>query len=79
MLIDYATLVSAIDADTIDNLLREFLLTQVSDEGFEQTDAEGLSRAITAARSALARAELVVEFSEEDESITVRRAEDIAR
>ncbi|WP_298443674.1 YheU family protein [uncultured Ferrimonas sp.] len=77
MLIDFATLKSAIDADTIDNLLREYLLTQVGDVGFDTTEANQLGDAIVMARAALAKGELVVEYSEDDDSIAVRRAEDI--
>lgn len=77
MLIDYQTLVASLPPETIDNLVREYLLTQVGDEGFDSTGQTQLLDAIVQAKQALARGELVVEFSEDDESIAVRRRDEV--
>ncbi|WP_028115679.1 YheU family protein [Ferrimonas senticii] len=77
MLIEFATLQAALPAATIDNLLKEYLLTQVSDEGFDGTGQQQLAHGIALARAALQRGELLVEYCEDDDSIAVRRREDI--
>ncbi len=77
MLIHYATLKQAVSATAIDNLLREYLFREVSDTGFDELDELQLQQAIMAAQGALQRGELVVEYSEVDESISVRRADEL--
>ena len=77
MLIDYATLKSALDPDTLNNLCREFLIRQIGDEGFDHTDSAGLADGIAKVQHALARGELVVEYSEAEESVAIRRREEL--
>ncbi len=77
MLIDYATLKNALPAETLDNLIREYLLGQVGDEGFDLLTPQRLAAAISQGHLALQRGELVVEFSEQEESVAIRRADDV--
>ncbi|GAA4884064.1 YheU family protein [Ferrimonas pelagia] len=79
MLIDYPTLCQSLPADTIDNLIREYLISAVGDEGFADTELSQLNNAIVQARLALQRRELVVEYSEEHESIAIRRHDDVVQ
>ena len=76
MLVPYEAL-SQLPADTLDNLIKEFLIGQLEDGSFSATETSSMQTAIAHCRVALARNELVVEFSEEDESIAIRRKEDI--
>ncbi|MFI3246897.1 MAG: YheU family protein [Ferrimonas sp.] len=79
MLIHYTTLTQAVSATAINNLLREYLFREVSDTGFDELSELQLQQAIVAAHKALQRGELVVEYSEIDESISVRRADELLR
>ncbi|MBY5922431.1 YheU family protein [Ferrimonas balearica] len=79
MLIDYATLKDALAADTLDNLCREYLVRQIGDEGFDQTDSAELAEGVARVQRALARGELVVEYSEADESVAIRRREELVQ
>ncbi|MCL1093007.1 YheU family protein [Shewanella kaireitica] len=76
MLVPYEAL-NQLPAETLENLIKEFLIGQVEDGSFANTDEDSLQSAIALCRDALSRGELVVEFSEEEESIAVRRKEDI--
>ncbi|QQX79532.1 YheU family protein [Shewanella sp. KX20019] len=76
MLVPYEAL-TQLPAETFDNIIKEFLIGQLEDGSFSSTDNNSLKSAISTCRAALARGELVVEFSEEDESIAIRRKEDI--
>ncbi|MFT5789376.1 MAG: hypothetical protein ACI8SJ_001492 [Shewanella sp.] len=76
MLVPYETL-SQLPAETLENVIKEFLIGQLEDGSFSSTDADSMTSAISTCRAALARGELVVEFSEEEESIAIRRKEDI--
>lgn len=75
MLVPYQSLLQ-LPAETLDNLIKEFLFTQTEDGSFASLDGEALARAIKQCRQALARSELVVEYSEEDESIAIRHRQD---
>ncbi|MGI2259187.1 YheU family protein [Shewanella sp. GXUN23E] len=71
MLIPYSAL-QQLPADTLNNLIREYLLTQVEDGGFDALSDDMLQTAIARCRDALRKGELVVEYGEEDESIAIR-------
>ncbi|ACJ27572.1 Conserved hypothetical protein [Shewanella piezotolerans WP3] len=76
MLVPYEAL-NQLPIETLENLIKEFLIGQVEDGSFASTDEDSLQSAIAQCRDALCRGELVVEFSEEEESIAIRRKEDI--
>ncbi|WP_345315211.1 YheU family protein [Ferrimonas gelatinilytica] len=78
MLIDYATLKEALPPETLENLIREYLLGQVGDEGFDELTPERLADSAARAHHALRLGELVVEFSEQEESVAIRRADEVA-
>ncbi len=78
MLIDYPTLRQALAPDTLDNLVREFLIRQIGDEGFDQVDPAQLAEGMAKVHKALQVGDLVVEYSEEDESVAIRPREEVA-
>ncbi|QLE86868.1 YheU family protein [Shewanella sp. Scap07] len=57
---------------TLDNMVKEYLLTQLEDGSFASLDETALQQAIAQCMLALKRGELVVEYSEEQESIAIR-------
>ena len=67
MLVPYETL-NQLPAETLENVIKEFLIGQLEDGSFSSTDADSMKSAISTCRAALARGELVVEFSEEERS-----------
>lgn len=71
MLVPYQSLLQ-LPQETLENLIKEFLLTQMEDGSFSAMDDHSMSIAIAQCKQALARAELVVEYSEDDESISIR-------
>ncbi|MCE9677638.1 YheU family protein [Shewanella sp. AS1] len=71
MLVPYEALQQLPEA-TVENLIKEFLLTQMEDGSFEELDSHSFPLAIKQCKQALARGELVVEYSENDESIAIR-------
>ena len=71
MLVPYQALLQ-LPGDTLDNLIKEFLFAQTEDGSFDSLDDGALTLAIKQCRQALARNELIVEYSEEDESIAIR-------
>ncbi|KIO38071.1 YheU family protein [Shewanella sp. cp20] len=75
MLVPYQSLLQ-LPAETLDNLIKEFLFTQTEDGSFASLDDQALAHAIAQCRQALARNELVVEYSEEEESIAIRQRQD---
>ncbi|BDY03274.1 YheU family protein [Ferrimonas sp. YFM] len=77
MLIPYDQLKQSLSAEALTNLMREFLLQQITDQGFDQTDSQALSQALPQVEAALKRGELVVEFSEEEESVAIRPADQV--
>ncbi|QYK01945.1 YheU family protein [Shewanella psychrotolerans] len=71
MLVPYQSLLQLPQA-TLENLIKEFLLTQMEDGSFVTMDDHAMSIAIAQCKQALSRSELVVEYSEDDESIAIR-------
>ncbi|WP_110457206.1 YheU family protein [Shewanella algidipiscicola] len=71
MLVPYSALLQ-LPSDTLNNLIKEFLFTQMEDGSFAALDDAAMSSAIRQCQQALSRNELVVEYSEEDESIAIR-------
>ncbi|MCG9697528.1 YheU family protein [Shewanella sp. Isolate11] len=71
MLVPYEAL-QQLAAETLNNLIKEYLLTQMEDGSFATLDDKALSNAIAQCQRALARGELLVEYSEDDESIAIR-------
>ncbi|QYJ74760.1 YheU family protein [Shewanella sp. FJAT-52076] len=71
MLIPYDAL-SQLPADTLNNLIREYLLTQVEDGGFDSLGEGHLDEAIARCKVLLKRGELVVEYSEDNDSVGIR-------
>lgn len=57
---------------TINNLIREYLLTQVEDLSFDNLDNQILENAIESCRNQLKVGALIVEYSEENQSIAIR-------
>ncbi|GAA0787860.1 MULTISPECIES: YheU family protein [Pseudomonadati] len=76
MIIPYETLLG-LDAETLNNLIKEHLLTQVEDGGFSEFNRQQLSGMINQCKQALKTGELVVEYSEDDESIAIRHRQNI--
>ncbi|MCL2918391.1 YheU family protein [Shewanella litorisediminis] len=71
MLIPYDALIQ-LPADTLKNLIREYLLTQVEDGGFDSLGETHLEDAIARCKDMLKRGELVVEYSEDNDSVGIR-------
>ncbi|WP_394205869.1 YheU family protein [Shewanella waksmanii] len=61
---------------TLDNMIKEYLLTQLEDGSFSNLDESALTLAISQCMQALQQGLLVVEYSEEDESIAIRPLKD---
>lgn len=78
MLIPYESLLQ-LPKETLDNLIKEFLLSQVEDGSFDTLGDEALEQAIGKCRLALKNGHLLVEFGEDDESIAIRSREEIMR
>ncbi|MCL1066761.1 YheU family protein [Shewanella olleyana] len=76
MLIPYEALLQ-LPQDTFNNLIKEYLLTQVEDGSFGMLDDQQLATAIEKCKQSLKQGELKVEFSEEDESIAIRHKDHI--
>lgn len=76
MLVPYDML-NQLPTETVDNLIKEFLISQLEDGSFSSTAEQDMQAAMSQCRAALAQAELMVEFSEEDGSVAIRRKEDI--
>jgi uncharacterized protein len=78
MLIPYDSLCQLPKA-TLDNLIREFLLSQVEDASFDSLGEHNLAAAMAKVHQSLKQGLLLVEYSEEDESIAIRSREDVVR
>lgn len=78
MLVPYDSLLQ-LPQTTVENLIKEYLLTQVEDGGFSDTDDKALISAINRCKDLLKQGLLIVEYSEDDESIAIRQAEHIKR
>ena len=76
MLVPYESL-TQLSSDTFNNLIKEYLISQVEDGSFSGEGEHSMERAIEQCKAALKQGILVVEYSEEDESIGIRRREDI--
>ncbi len=76
MLVPYESLVQ-LPSETFDNLIKEYLISQVEDGSFSGDGEHSMERAIVQCKAALKQGILVVEYSEEEESIGIRRKEDI--
>lgn len=78
MLVPYDALLQLPNA-TMDNLIKEYLLTQVEDGSFSDTDEQVYASAIERCKQLLKQEVLVVEFSEDDESIAIKHKEHLSR
>ncbi|MGS0693678.1 YheU family protein [Shewanella sp. 0m-4] len=76
MLVPYESL-SQLPSDTFYNLIKEYLISQVEDGSFSGDGQHSMEKAIVQCKAALKQGILVVEYSEEEESIGIRRKEDI--
>ncbi|MGS0681575.1 YheU family protein [Shewanella sp. 125m-7] len=76
MLVPYQSL-SQLPSETFDNLIKEYLISQVEDGSFSGDGEHSMDNAIVQCKAALKQGLLVVEYSEEEESIGIRRKEDI--
>ncbi|MCL1146191.1 YheU family protein [Shewanella marinintestina] len=76
MLVPYESL-AQLSSETFDNLIKEYLISQVEDGSFSGDGEHSMERAIIQCKAALKQGVLVVEYSEEEESIGIRRKEDI--
>lgn len=76
MIIPYSALHS-LEGDTLNNLIKEYLLTQVEDGSFSELNSQQLSSMIDQCKQALKQGVLVVEYSEQDESVAVRHIKNI--
>ena len=76
MLVPYESL-SQLSSETFDNLIKEYLISQVEDGSFSGDGEHCMDRAIIQCKTALKQGLLVVEYNEEEQSIGIRRKEDI--
>lgn len=65
--------------ETLENMIKEYLFSQVEDGGFDALNGDCLTQAIAQCKQALQRKELLVEYSEDDQSIAIRRADQVVR
>ncbi|WP_299795355.1 YheU family protein [uncultured Shewanella sp.] len=63
--------------ETLESLIKEYLFSQVEDGSFSDTDGEAIKLAITKCKQALKQGTLVVEYSEDDESVAIRQQDDL--
>jgi len=78
MLIPYESLLQ-LPPITLENLMKEFLFTQVEDGSFSDTDEQALAVAIIQCKQALKKGSLIVDYSEDDQSIAIRPHDHIGR
>lgn len=76
MIIPYSAL-HGLAGDTLNNLIKEHLLTQIEDGSFSELDSQQLLNMTNQCKQALKQGELVVEYSEEDESVAIRHMKNI--
>ncbi|UJF21743.1 YheU family protein [Shewanella sp. OMA3-2] len=76
MIIPYSAL-HGLAGDTLNNLIKEHLLTQIEDGSFSELDNQQLLNMTNQCKLALKQGELVVEYSEEDESVAIRHIKNI--
>ena len=77
MLVPYEALLS-LPQETLQRMIKEYLFTQLEDGSFGDANEQQLNRAMEQCTLALKKGELVVEFSEDDESIAIRQREHIS-
>ncbi|MCL1114535.1 MULTISPECIES: YheU family protein [Shewanella] len=77
MLVPYEALLS-LPQETLQAMIKEYLLTQLEDGSFSDVNEEQLIQATERCKLALKKGELVVEYSEDDESIAIRHREQIS-
>lgn len=78
MIVPFSTL-SQLPTETLNNLMKEYLLTQIEDGSFDSIGEHSLEAAMAHCLQALKQGRLLVEFSEEDESIAIRSQDDITQ
>ena len=78
MIVPYESL-SSLPKDTLDNLIKEYLFSQVEDGSFTTMGSEQIEQALSQCRQMLKQGTLVVEYSENDESIGIRHIDQIIR
>ncbi|KFZ37499.1 hypothetical protein HR45_10850 [Shewanella mangrovi] len=78
MLVPFDALQSLPQA-TLDNLIHEYLLSQIEDGSFVELDSDTMQQATAKCMMMLKKKELYVEYSEDDESIAIRSREEISR
>ena len=78
MLIPFET-IKTLPQETVNNLIREYLLTKVDDINFESLDSNAIDAAIDQCKKALESGLLMVEYGEEDESISIRHTDEITK
>lgn len=78
MLIPYNAL-GSLPQETLDNLVKEYLFTQVEDGSFGQLQDGALTQAMAQCHQALKSGELLVEYSEDDDSIAIRQKNQLLR
>ncbi len=76
MLVPYEALCQ-LPSETLDNLIKEYLLTQIEDGSFDALEQGGMQDAIVRCRTMLKRGELVVEYSQDNDSIGIRNKSDL--
>ncbi|MBM7070827.1 hypothetical protein SOPP22_03725 [Shewanella sp. OPT22] len=78
MIIPYESLTS-LPKETLDNLIKDYLFSQVEDGSFTTMDGDHLKKALLQCHDMLKKGTLIVEYSENDESIGVRHVDQIIR
>lgn len=64
---------------TINNLIRDYLCSQIEDIHFDSLDEQTMNNAIIQCQQALKSAQLVVEYSEQNESIAIRHKDEVSK
>lgn len=77
MLISFESL-QELPQETLNNLIREYLLTQVEDLNFERLDISSIDEAILRCKQALKSGTLLVEYGEQDQSIAIKHKDGIS-
>jgi len=78
MLVPYEALLS-LPQETLQRMIKEYLFSQLEDGSFSDADEQQLIRAMEQCKLALKKGDLVVEYSEDDDSIAIRQREHISR
>ncbi len=78
MIVPYESLTD-LPEETLDNLIKEYLFSQVEDGSFTTMDSTHLQHALSECRNMLKQGTLIVEYSENDESIGIRHTDQVIR